>query len=320
MNRIAYFPYTKNGTASTLSGNPTITGVSVNTSTCATESLSLGAIFNPLPGLYAVPVLDVDLAIYDYVITAVTTDDVDTKRLYALWSQFGAQSQLAAPTAAENAAALTESAWAGNVTSGMTTLANVATGTGTATAFTGQALINTPPSQTTVDTSAIADAVWNRLTSAITTANSVGKYVLDTLAAIVAKTGLITTGKVTVQSPLSLDGLTLTTVRGDDYTINAGQALEWTDGGDTWPILTDAVITFTTRTTVGDAIGATQTGSVVTATGTGKKVRVELASAKTSLLAPGGEGYKFDVQATLANGSIRTLVRGSHVVLEDQTR
>ena len=67
---------------------------------------------------------------------------------------------------------------------------------------------------------AIAAAVWDRLTSALTTVGSVGAYVLQ-------KLGLLTTDTtVTIAAPVA--GTAVSTYMGDDYLAEDGRALAWT--------------------------------------------------------------------------------------------
>ena len=123
--------------------------------------------------------------------------------------------------------------------------------------------------------------------------------------------GRITAAAITVTSPVAGSG-TVSIVRGDDYLAADGRALDWTDSGGTWPTLTDATITLTIK---GNLL--TKTGSVVTATGDGKKVRVALTNSDTSSLPIGT--WDYDVQATLSSGAVVTLVRSTFTVAEDYT-
>jgi hypothetical protein len=143
------------------------------------------------------------------------------------------------------------------------------------------------------------------------------------LTAITANTSLIIGGRILARSPILDNGQYLILVRGDDYNIASGQALEWTDPRGNWPTLTSATITLTIRAKEDDGSGGdvvlTQAGSVVTATGDDKQVRVEPLYAKTSLLEPGNKEFLFDVQAVLTGGERVTLIKGECTVIEDVT-
>lgn len=143
------------------------------------------------------------------------------------------------------------------------------------------------------------------------------------LDAIQLQTGLITGGRIIARSAIVDSGQHLILVRGDDYNVASGQPLEWTDPNGNWPTLTSATITLTIRTKESDGSGGavvlTQAGSVVTAGGDNKKVRVEPLTAKTSLLTPGSKVNLFDVEAVLSTGERVTLIVGQCTVIEDMT-
>lgn len=148
-------------------------------------------------------------------------------------------------------------------------------------------------------------AIWDALTSALTTAGSIGALIVSKLTALGAST-------VTVTSPVASTNA-VSIMRGDDYSNSDGRSLEWTNADGTWPDLTGATITLTVGqpTTV-----VTKTGSVVTPSGANQLVRVELTHTDTTGLEIGT--HRYDVQATLATSSrIVTLARGAFTVLED---
>jgi len=139
--------------------------------------------------------------------------------------------------------------------------------------------------------------------------------------------GRIGVASVTVAAPVAQDG-TLTLVVGDDYDLDEGRQLDFTEASaSTWPTLTGATIKFTVRD-FDDALVFAADGSVVTATGFPKKVRVELTATNTLLLnvvnaktALPTTRFKYDVQATLATTSrIVTLALGALVAQQHQTR
>jgi hypothetical protein len=123
----------------------------------------------------------------------------------------------------------------------------------------------------------------------------------------------IGSGRITVNNPIAANNV-LTLVQGDSYFAADGRALDFSS--TSWPVLTDAEIVFTANTE-GDSIEVE--GSVITPTGATKTIRVELDDADTEALTVGNSIYKYDVQATLANGHIITLVRGEMTVLAQQT-
>ena len=155
--------------------------------------------------------------------------------------------------------------------------------------------VTTVDSVTTVGATglaAIAAAVWDRLTSALTTAGSVGAYVLS-------KLGLLTSAtSVTVASPIS--GGTVTTVQGDDYKADDGRAIEWT-------VATTAELTGGTVAVIVEGVD-TYTGSVVDET----TIRLELTAAQTAAIPVGPHRYQVIVTQTVGNGSdVLTLVQGT---------
>jgi hypothetical protein len=136
--------------------------------------------------------------------------------------------------------------------------------------------------------------------------------------AIKAKTDTLGVASVTATSPVSTAGTLATIVRGDDYLAADGLALEWSSSA--WPDLSGASIAMTLRDVEEDAVAVTAAGSVTVAGAGTQTVSVDLQAADTEDLLPGIHSYKFDVQATLAGGSVVTLVRGHVTVYEDQTR
>lgn len=144
-----------------------------------------------------------------------------------------------------------------------------------------------------------------------------GLPLADSVSAIKAKTDLIVVGGVTIQSPV-VSATELEIVRGDDHLAAHGAALEWTDVGSTWPDLTGATVTLTIRDKRTDALQLSQVGTVIP--GPPAAVRFEPSRADTAEMLAGHKRHWFDVQATLADGSIRTLTRGEATVWADQTR
>ncbi len=142
---------------------------------------------------------------------------------------------------------------------------------------------------------AIAAAVWDRLTSALTTAGSVGAYVLS-------KLGLLTSAtSVTVASPIS--GGTVTTVQGDDYRAEDGRAIEWV-------VSTPVDLTGGTVQVVLSGV-ATYTGSVV---GT-DTIRLELTAEETAAI-PAKHRGRYQVihtQSAALGSDVTTLAEGTWI-------
>ncbi len=123
-----------------------------------------------------------------------------------------------------------------------------------------------------------------------------------------------TTTPVTVTGPLVASDV-IEIVQGDSYYNADGRALEWTS--TSWPDLTGATVVFSAKNNLTTALDiANHAMTVVTPTGTAK-VRLELAASDTISLALGAKAYSWDVQATLTNGHVVTLVRGQMTVHED---
>lgn len=128
----------------------------------------------------------------------------------------------------------------------------------------------------------------------------------------------IASGLVTTVNPVAQDG-SLSLVRGDDYLAADGRALDFTDASALWPTITGATITATFRDTYSGTRLLTATGAVTVGSGAGKSVRLELTSAQTKGFRPGAPGLRFDIEATLTNTHVVTLVRGTVTVLGDET-
>lgn len=125
------------------------------------------------------------------------------------------------------------------------------------------------------------------------------------LAAIAAKTGLITTGtEVTLVAPVLASG-GVVIVTGDDYKAVDGRALGWSS--DSWPVLTAAAIALDIENTSDTDDVASFAGSVVSAT----EARVELDAGDTDLTAG---TWRYALRATLSGGDVVTLAAGPLVV------
>jgi len=104
--------------------------------------------------------------------------------------------------------------------------------------------------------------------------------------------------------------------QGDDYANADGRALAWTNAAGSWPDLTGATVKLVVRAPNGDLIQVT--GSVVTPTGAGQTVRVELTAAQTALLEEWPNASALRVVAWLSpSGRRTTLVDADLAVIED---
>jgi len=181
-------------------------------------------------------------------------------------------------------------------------------------------LIPADPAETSDIPSAasVSDAVWDELLSGHVVAGSAGAYLAasgaggDPLLNTVPGSypsgsagdalGRIGSGQITTVSPVAQDGA-VETVQGDDYDNTHGRALDWTDDSAAWPELTSATI----AVVIGRALELV--GSVVTATGASKKVRVELTDVQSAAIRVGV--HRFQVIATLSDDDVITLVEAN---------
>ena len=164
----------------------------------------------------------------------------------------------------------------------------------------------------------IADAVWDELLSGHVVAGSAGEALAasgsssDPLLNTVPGSypsgsagdalGRIGSGQITTVSPVAQDG-DVETIQGDDYDNAHGRAIDWTDVSAAWPELTSATI----AVVIGRALELV--GSVVTATGASKKVRVELTDVQSAAIRVGV--HRFQVIATLSDDDVITLVEAN---------
>lgn len=121
----------------------------------------------------------------------------------------------------------------------------------------------------------------------------------------------ISSSVIETVSPLASDGTSLTLIQGDDYLEIDSRNITFTgDMEDQWPDLTGATLVFGINNT-----NILKEVSVVTPVGT-QQLSLELTKEETSI--PQGS-YKYDVQATLSNGSVVTLFRGSLEIIKSYT-
>ena len=156
---------------------------------------------------------------------------------------------------------------------------------------------------TDVKASTLPALIWNVLTSGLTTVGSVGKL-------LVSKLGLIGTGRIDTDGPVTAGGVVKLSI-GADYLSAHGNALVWTDTEDVLPDLTGATILFEQ----GAMSGSTNGVAVVASTnGDGHTVlTAQPTHGKTALLLSGK--YNYSVTATYtATGDVVPLVRGPLIV------
>lgn len=229
----------------------------------------------------------------------------------AISSRLAAAGYTAPPSAADNADAVWGEALAGHA------------GAGSA----GAAL----SAATAPTAAAVADAVWDEATSghagagttgaALTSASSAGDpwstalpgsytagqagYIMSAMqtdeAAIKAKTDLISTGAITVTSPVASDGTTVTTYQGDDYDDAHGREIAFTVAT---PDLTGATVVLhvgdlDVTCTLADAGLSTQ------------HFYAELTAVESATLT--GSSYTYSVVATFSDSDVQTLVTGTWV-------
>lgn len=168
----------------------------------------------------------------------------------------------------------------------------------------------------------VADAVWDEASAdhvavgstgaALAAAGGAGDpwsvstgtdYASDTFGGHVKS---ITAGAVTIVSPVATDGTAVSIVRGDDYLNADNRAL--TFSSDDWPTLTGGAVALKVR------YSGQATSYAGTVTGAGA-CYVELTDTQTAAMKPGQ--YDYDLEATLAGGSVVTLVQGKLIVSPD---
>lgn len=142
-------------------------------------------------------------------------------------------------------------------------------------------------------------AVSSRLAAADYSATDLSSIV-TTLDGIVTS---LADAAVTVVSPVSVDGGTVTLIQGDTYDLDEARALEWSSTA--WPTLTGATVSL--RVYVSRTV-QTYACTVVDA----DTVRLELTATQTTAL-PDGR-YQYRLVATLTDGHIQTLAQGMLVV------
>lgn len=166
----------------------------------------------------------------------------------------------------------------------------------------------------------VADQVWDEAIAGHLNLGSTGKALDDAGAAgdplmnpvpgtyasgtAGAALGSILTGRITVVSPMSQDGLVVKLIRGDDYLNADGRSLTWTDSGSDWPDLTGATVRFKWGI-------FSKICTVIGAGGAHQQVSLDLTSAETRVFEDG----TFNLEATLANTHIVTIVVDGDLII-----
>lgn len=123
----------------------------------------------------------------------------------------------------------------------------------------------------------------------------------------------ILSNQIVIVAPVAANG-DATIIRGDDYWAADGRDLQWSDS--TWPDLTGATVTFTSRSAEGsDGLALTKDCAILTPSGTGKRISLGLTASETE--AHVADKYRFDIRAELASGRVVTLVQSWLYVRED---
>lgn len=122
--------------------------------------------------------------------------------------------------------------------------------------------------------------------------------------------GRIGSGQIETTSTVAQSGDMLEVIGGASYLAADGRSFDWTDANNTWPTLTDATVVWS-GVSHGGAV-YTHVVTVVTATGSGKKVRLQLTAAESAEMQSKWIGnWAFMVWATLSGGSVVPLVGGT---------
>lgn len=147
---------------------------------------------------------------------------------------------------------------------------------------------------------AIAAAVWDRLTTALTTVGSVGAYLL-------AKLGLISSATaITVNSPVAAG--TVTTYQGDDYLLEDSRSIDWDISGSPVSFQVGDAVTVTIKDI------AAFTGAVVDT----NTVRLELTRTQTATITEGSWDYMIRLAAA-SDSDVFTLGSGSWISVAPYT-
>jgi hypothetical protein len=121
---------------------------------------------------------------------------------------------------------------------------------------------------------------------------------------------MIGAGNATVATPLASD-LSLTIIKGDDYLATDGRGIVFTS--EAWPTLTGGAAKIKIQT------GSSTITEIAATIPAAKSVLVELTAVQTGALAS-GTAYRYDIEATLQNGHVVTLVNRSRLTVKQDVR
>ena len=214
----------------------------------------------------------------------------------------------------------------GSVAAGGITASSIATGAVDADALAADAVAEIAAGISIPSAATVADAVWNEVAADHDTAGTTGAALNDAGASGDPLTntvpgsyasgtaghalGRIGSGQITTVSIVTQAGNIDEIIQGSDYLAADGRSFDQTDTGNVWPTLTAATVTWYFAHPNGQTTSFA--GSVVTATGSGKKVRLELTDTQTTALAALGTGvWTFMTWAVTSGGSVIPLVGGT---------
>ena len=296
-------------------GTDPVTGLTVTVnvyritrSSGATSQIVTGGSATALgDGVYLYAVASADLQTYDYLAAFKTTGDVDKKTVWAVYP----------PLANAYATELARLDAAISSRNAVAPLDSTATQAAAAAALTAY----DPPTKSELNAglAGVPDALLDgeeasagvTIRQAIAASgsasdpmlNEASGYPSNSLGGIIAS---INPAQVTVTSPVATDGTSITVVRGDDYLNTDNRALTFT--GTNWPTLTGGAVALIVD------INGTPTSYTGTITGA-DECYVELTDTQTAAMTPGA--YSYDLQATLSNGSVVTVIQGLLLVTAD---
>ena len=243
-------------------------------------------------GVYLYAIAAADLQTYDYIGAFATAGDVTSANV---WSVYPALANAYATELAYLDAAVSDA-----VAAPASALTAYDAATATDVAGVPVAILDDEEASTGVT---IRQAIAASGSAADPLLNAVpGSYASGTAGYIL---GAINPAQVTITSPVATNGTSITIVRGDDYLNTDNRAFTFT--GTNWPTLTGGSVALI----VDDGTPTSYTGVITGA----QACYVEMTDTQTTGMEP--DAYTYDLQATLSNGSIVTLVQGTLLVQAD---
>lgn len=129
---------------------------------------------------------------------------------------------------------------------------------------------------------------------------------------------------IVISSPYEPDTGTLTIICGDDYSESSGKAFTVNVESATLPDLDGATIVLTIRHKIINDLTIVGTGELISQDSDGATIAVSISRTETAKgrTGPGRSSWLYDLQATLADGTVLTLnnAQGTAQVLLDQTQ